>query len=44
MNEEDREVRVRWHPYDGEREGLPPDSHEANAGERVLWFEWDLIR
>lgn len=25
-----------------EREGLPPDSHES--GERVLWFEWDLIR
>lgn len=25
-----------------EREGLPPDSHEP--GERVLWFEWDLIR
>lgn len=27
-----------------EREGLLADSHEANAGERVLWFEWDLIR
>lgn len=73
--EEGQRVRVRWHPYDGERartewlpmpeelryssiyrmaawidahlrerEGLPADSHEANAGERVLWFEWDLIR
>ncbi len=25
-----------------EREGLPPDSHRV--GERVLWFEWDMIR
>jgi hypothetical protein len=28
-------IRVRWRPYDG-------SSHRV--GERVLWFEWDLIR
>lgn len=25
-----------------EREGLPPDSRQV--GERVLWFEWDMIQ